>query len=91
MAEDIIEARVRELERTITRLEGLLSSGDERIKFEIETLKNELAKLEAELGEKVHVSRYVVVEKIVFGVVGLIVMTVFAALVSLVVQSGVGG
>ena len=91
MVEDVIEARVRELERTITRLEGLLASGDERIKFELETLKNELSKLEAELGEKVHVSRYVVVEKIVFGVVGLIVMTVFAALVSLVVQSGVGG
>ena len=91
MAEDIIEARVRELERTITRLEGLLSAGDEKIKYELETLKNELSKLELELSEKVHVSRYVIVEKIVFGVVGLIVMTVFAALVSLVVQSGVGG
>lgn len=89
--EDPIEARVRELEQTITRLSGLVASGDDQIKIEISNLQKEVDGLKEDLNEKVHVSRYVIVEKIVFGVVGLIVMTVFAALVSLVVQSGAGG
>ena len=91
MTEDSLEVRLRELERTITRLEGLVNTGDSLIKQELDTLKSELASLKDELAEKVHVSRYVIVEKIVFGMVGLIVMTVFAAMVSIVVQGGSSG
>lgn len=88
MAEDVLETRIRELEQTVTRLEGLVNTGDTLIEREIENLKNEIKQLKEELAEKVHVSRYVLVEKIVFGLVGLIVVSVMAALVSLVVQSG---
>lgn len=88
MTEDALEARVREVEQVITRLEGLVDTGDSLIKQEIQTLRSELRKLESELEEKVHVSRYVIVEKIVFGVVGLIVMTVFAAILNIVVSNG---
>lgn len=90
MAEDAVEARLRELENTITRLESVVDTGDQLIKAEMKTLKAEAAALKAELGERVHVSRYVIVERIVFGLVALTLTSVFAAVIALVVGSGGG-
>ena len=90
MSEDAVEARIRELERTITRLESMVDTGDQLIKAEIRTMKAELAALKDDLTERVHVTRYVIVERIVFGLVALTLTSVFAAVIALVVGSGGG-
>jgi len=88
MAEDIIEARLREVEHTILRIEGMVDSGDQLIRAELKLLKSEADNLRLEVADKVHVQRYVIVERIVFGLVTLTLTAVFAAVIALVVNSG---
>jgi len=82
---------IRQLQRTIDRLESLVDGGDRLVRAEIDSLRIELGYLKAALAEKVTVSRYVVVERIVFGLVGLTLVTVFGALLALVIQNGGAG
>jgi len=90
MAEDIIETRLREVEHTILRIEGMVDSGDQLIRAELKLLKSEADNLRLEVADKVHVQRYVIVERIVFGLVTLTLTAVFAAVIALVVSSGGG-
>lgn len=94
MAEDLLEARMREIEHTVTRLEGTIGSGDQLAQTEIKLLKAELELLKTEVSSldegKVDVTRYIVVERIVFGLVTLVLSSVVVALIALVVSSSSG-
>lgn len=74
---------VRNLERTIDRLEAKLNqkltetdAADALIRLELDQLKQHAQRIENSLAERVHLARYLIVERIVFGLVG-IVMTAF--------------
>ena len=82
---------MREIEQTVTRLEGAISSGDQLAQAEMKLLKSELELLQKEVDEKVDISRYIIVERVVFGLVTLVLSSVIIALISIVVQSGSGG
>lgn len=88
MTETPVEVRIRELERTITRLESMVDTGDQLINAQLNVLKSELAALKVELVERVHIDRYIVVERIVFGLVAITLVTVIGAILALVLQGG---
>ena len=94
MAEDALETRMREIENTVTRLEGVIGSGDQQAQAEITLLKSDMELLHKDVDaleeEKVDTARYIVVERIVFGLATLILSSVVVALVALVVQSNGG-
>lgn len=91
MAETEAEARLREMELSLQRLEATIGAGDQLALTEIKLLKAEMQLLKNEVGGKVDVTRYVIVERIVFGLVTLVLSSVVIALIAVVVGTGGGG
>jgi len=66
-----------------------LRMGQVRIEENIKQMQKDIAEIKKQLeNDYVHKHTFEPVQKIVYGVVGIIVMTVFTALVALVVNSG---
>lgn len=77
---------IHELERSIDRLSALVDMNDRLVNAEIENMKIEAASLRGQIKTLVPTQRYIVVERIVFGLVALTLTTVFAAMLAIVVR-----
>ena len=89
--------RYSELSERVTDLDSRLSlklvelAGKDEVRaLEVETIRTNVELIRLALEDRVHVSRYVIVERIVFGLVALTLTGVFGALLGLVV-TGQGG
>ncbi len=76
------------LERSVDRLASLVDANDRVVNAELENVKIEVAAVRGQLVTLVPTQRYVVVERIVFGLVALTLTTVFAAMLAIVVRGG---
>ena len=84
--------RYQELSERVTDLDARLSvklvelAGKDEVRaLEVETIRTNVELIRLALEDRVHVSRYVIVERIVFGLVALTLTGVFGALLGLVV------
>ena len=76
----------------LTDIRNILSRDIYAPKSEVAELKAEIEKLKKELAdEKERTRNYGIVEKVVFGLVGMILVAVVGAVIALVVVSGNGG
>lgn len=89
--------RYSELSERVTDLDARLSvklvelAGKDEVRaLEVETIRTNVELIRLALEDRVHVSRYVIVERIVFGLVALTLTGVFGALLGIVV-TGQGG
>ena len=84
--------RYQQLSERVTDLDARLSvklvelAGKDEVRaLEVETIRTNVELIRLALEDRVHVSRYVIVERIVFGLVALTLTGVFGALLGLVV------
>ena len=79
---------IARIERDIDRIEAQSDSRNEILALEIANLKEDFAEVKGMVRERVPLSRYLLVERIVFAEIALVTVAVFTALVSLVVRTG---
>ncbi len=79
---------VHELERSVDRLAARVDANDRIAQAELENIKIEVAAVRGQIVTLVPTQRYIVVERIVFGLVALTLTTVFAAMLAIVVRGG---
>ena len=85
-----LSERVTDLDSRLSLKLVELAGKDEVRALEVETIRTNVELIRLALEDRVHVSRYVIVERIVFGLVALTLTGVFGALLGLVV-TGQGG
>ena len=77
---------IRDIELRLERLSARLDLSDQAVRAEIQGIRSDLRRLEEQNREHVPLTRFAPVEKIVFGVVGLILVSFVGALIALVVK-----
>lgn len=95
MAED---DRYGELERRLNALDHRVQlflaeeGGKEDVRsLQLETIQASIRMLELSLEDRVHVSRYVIVERLVFGLAALALTSVFGAIIGFAITGGPTG
>lgn len=78
---------LRDLERRLDRLEAKVDLADQGIRSDIVAMRGDLQLLKEQHSGFVPLIRYMPVERIVFGLVALVLIAVTTAIVSLVVRS----
>lgn len=76
-----------DMRRTIDRLESRIDMGDQITKNEIARLRDDVQEIEDRFDLYVTIARYSPVEKLVYGLVGLILTMAVVALMSVVFTS----
>lgn len=77
---------LRDLERRVDALLAKVELADQGIRADVEAIKKDVAQLRRESEFFVPLIRYMPVERIVFGLVGLVLVAVTTAVISLVVR-----
>ena len=77
---------LRDLERRVDALLAKVELADQGIRADIEAIKKDVETLRREAEFFVPLIRYMPVERIVFGLVGLVLVAVTTAVISLVVR-----
>lgn len=77
---------LRDIELRLERLAARIDLTDQAVRSEIQGIRADLKRLEEKDREQVPMVRYQPVEKIVFGVVGLILASFVGAIIALVVR-----
>lgn len=77
---------LRDLERRVDALAAKVDLADQGIRADIEAIKKDLGMLRNESTGYVPLIRYMPVERVVFGLVGLVLVAVTTAVISLVVR-----
>ena len=77
---------LRDLERRLDRLEGRVDLANQAVKAEIEGMRHDIRRLESADGDHVTLVRYLTVERVVFGMVGLILVGFATAIIALVLR-----
>ena len=77
-----------DLARRIDRLESKVDLADQSIRSDIAGMRADVQRLREDLSGFVPLIRYMPVEKVVYGLVGLVLIAVTTAVVSLVVRQG---
>lgn len=77
---------LRDIELRLERLAARIDLTDQAVRSEIQGIRADLKRLEEKDREQVPMVRYAPVEKIVFGVVGLILASFVGAIIALVVR-----
>lgn len=90
--EESLEIRVRELERDLVSLEGLLNTENSLVKQSINQIHEDLGILKLEIKDefktKADKDDFSLIQKIVFGAVGVILLSFLTAMLAVVVNSG---
>lgn len=76
-----------DMRHTIDRLESRIDMGDQITKAEITRLREDVQEIEERFDLYVTIARYSPVEKLVYGLVGLVLTMSFVALMSTVLAS----
>lgn len=77
---------IRDLERRLDRLESKVDLGDQAIRGDIRAMRADIERIKADTLGFVPLIRYMPVERVVYGLVGLVLVAVTTAVVSLVVR-----
>jgi hypothetical protein len=77
---------LRDLERRLDRIEARVDLSNQEVRSEIAGMRDDIRRLEAENTGHVPLYRYLTVEKIVFGMVGFILLGFMTALIAVVVK-----
>lgn len=77
---------LRDLERRVDALLAKVELADQAIRADVEAIKKDVETLRREAESFVPLIRYMPVERIVFGLVGLVLVAVTTAVISLVVR-----
>jgi phytoene/squalene synthetase len=75
-----------DLERRLERLASRLDLSNQAIRSEVDGMRDDIKRMEAEVVARVPLYRYLTVEKIVFGMVGFILLGFMTALIAVVVK-----
>jgi hypothetical protein len=78
---------VRDLERRIDRLESKVDLADQGIRADLEAIRADIERIKDAHEGFVPLIRYMPVERVVFGLVALVLIAVTTAIVSLVVRT----
>jgi len=78
---------VRDLERRIDRLESKVNLADQGIRADIAAIRADIERIKEAHEGFVPLIRYMPVERVVFGLVALVLIAVTTAIVSLVVRT----
>lgn len=90
MAYDPMPTAIAKIERDIDRIEAQCDNRNEIMSLEVANLKEDFAEMKGMISERVPLSRYLLVERIVFAEIALVTIAVFTAIISLVVRTGGG-
>jgi hypothetical protein len=77
---------LRDLERRLDRLAAKIDLDNQSVRSEIEGMRDDIKRLEAQDGTHVPLVRYLTVERVVFGMVGLILIGFVTAMIAVVVK-----
>jgi hypothetical protein len=77
---------LRDLERRIDRLESRVDLSNQEVRSELQGMRDDVRRLEEQNTGHVPLYRYLTVEKIVFGMVGFILLGFMTALIAVVVK-----
>ncbi len=75
-----------DLERRLERLASRVDLSNQAIRSEVDGMRDDIKRMEAEVVARVPLYRYLTVEKIVFGMVGLVLAAFMTAMLAVVVN-----
>ena len=78
---------LHDLERRVDRIEAKVDLSDQGLRNDIDGIRADIRRLTEERGAFVPLMRYVPVERVVYGLVSVTLLSVATALVALVVRS----
>jgi hypothetical protein len=86
LPEDALEL-IRKIERDLLDLAARVNLEDERIHYDIKNLHDEVGRLKESVGGMITEDRFKPVEKIVLGGAALVLISVFTAILAIVIRS----
>jgi hypothetical protein len=78
---------IRDLERRLDRLESKVDLADQSIRGDIRAMRSDIERIKADTLGFVPLIRYMPVERVVYGLVGLVLIAVTTSAIALVVRS----
>ena len=76
---------LHDLERRLDRLESKVDLSNQSVRSEIAGMRDDIRRLEEADGDRVTLTRYLTVERVVYGFVGLVLIAFVTALVNVVI------